>query len=60
MPSFPLVSHPLPDQTIAWRDGTPVTVREFLADVNALAATLPAGRHVFNVCQDRYRFTVGL
>jgi acyl-coenzyme A synthetase/AMP-(fatty) acid ligase len=60
MPSFPLVSHPLPDQTIAWRDGTPVTVREFLADVNALAATLPAGRHVFNVCRDRYRFTVGL
>ncbi len=60
MPSFPLVSHPSPDQTIAWRDGAPVTVREFLADVSALAATLPARRHVFNVCKDRYRFTVGL
>ena len=60
MPHFPLVSHPSPDRTIAWRDGSPVAVREFLADVGALAAHLPAGGHVFNVCKDRYRFTVGL
>lgn len=60
MPSFPLLFHPSLDQTIAWRDGTPVTVREFLAGVRALAADMPAGRHVFNVCKDRYAFTVGL
>lgn len=60
MPSFPLVSHASPDRIIAWRDGAPVTVREFLADVAALAAVLPGGGHVFNVCRDRYRFTVGL
>lgn len=60
MPHFPLVSHPSPNRTIAWRDGSPVTVREFLADVGALAEHLPAGGHVFNVCTDRYRFTVGL
>lgn len=60
MPHFPLVSHACPDRTIAWCDGSPVTVREFLADVRALAARLPAGGHVFNVCKDRYRFTVGL
>ena len=60
MPSFPLVSHVSPDRTIAWRDGASVTVREFLVDVEALAAALPAGQHVFNVCKDRYRFTVGL
>ncbi|MGN6085540.1 AMP-binding protein [Trinickia sp.] len=60
MPHLPLVSHPSPDRTIAWRDGSPVAVREFLADVDALAAHLPAGGHVFNVCKDRYRFTVGL
>jgi acyl-coenzyme A synthetase/AMP-(fatty) acid ligase/3-hydroxymyristoyl/3-hydroxydecanoyl-(acyl carrier protein) dehydratase len=60
MPHFPLVSHGSPDRTIAWRDGAPVTVREFLADVHALSASLPAGGHVFNVCKDRYRFTVGL
>jgi acyl-coenzyme A synthetase/AMP-(fatty) acid ligase/3-hydroxymyristoyl/3-hydroxydecanoyl-(acyl carrier protein) dehydratase len=60
MPHFPLVSHASPDRTIAWRDGTPVAVREFLADVGALVAALPEGEHVFNVCKDRYRFTVGL
>ncbi len=60
MQTFPLVFHSSPDQTIAWRDGVPVTVREFLADVQALADALPEGGHVFNVCTDRYRFTVSL
>jgi acyl-coenzyme A synthetase/AMP-(fatty) acid ligase len=60
MQTFPLVFHSSPDQTIAWRDGAPVTVREFLADVQALADALPEGGHVFNVCTDRYRFTVSL
>jgi acyl-coenzyme A synthetase/AMP-(fatty) acid ligase len=60
MPSFPLVFHSSPDQTIAYRDGAPVTVREFLADVLRLAAALPEGAHVFNVCADRYRFAVSL
>ncbi|MXN75000.1 AMP-binding protein [Burkholderia sp. 4701] len=60
MPSYPLVFHSSPDQTIAWRDGAPVTVRAFVADVARVAAALPAGGHVLNVCRDRYRFTVGL
>lgn len=60
MPTHPLVFHSSPDQTIAWRDGTPVTVRTFVADVARVAAALPAGRHVFNVCRDRYRFAVSL
>ncbi|TCW82206.1 beta-hydroxyacyl-ACP dehydratase [Burkholderia sp. SRS-46] len=60
MPSYPLVFHSSPDQTIAWRDGAPVTVRAFVADVARVAAVLPAGGHVLNVCRDRYRFTVGL
>ena len=60
MPSFPLLFHSSSAQTIAWRDGTPVSVREFLADVTYLAKTLPAGGHVFNMCTDRYRFAVGL
>jgi acyl-coenzyme A synthetase/AMP-(fatty) acid ligase len=54
MPSFPLVFHSSPDQTIAYRDGAPVT------DVSQLAAALPDGGHVFNVCADRYRFAVSL
>jgi acyl-coenzyme A synthetase/AMP-(fatty) acid ligase len=60
MSSFPLLFHSSPDQTLAWRDGAPVSVRTFLADVARLAAVLPEGRHVFNVCGDRYRFTVSL
>jgi len=60
MPTHPLVFHSSPDQTIAWRDGTPVTVRTFVADVARVAAALPAGGHVFNVCRDRYRFAVSL
>ncbi|HXR89516.1 MAG TPA: AMP-binding protein [Steroidobacteraceae bacterium] len=32
---------------------------EFLADVERIAVTLPAGAHVVNACADRYRFTVG-
>ena len=60
MADFPLVFHASRNQTIAYRDGVSVSVREFLADVARLAAALPAGRHVFNVCGDRYRFAVSL
>lgn len=60
MPSIPLLFHSSPRQTIAWRDGTPVPVGEFLADVRRVAKALPAGTHVFNMCTDRYRFAVGL
>jgi acyl-coenzyme A synthetase/AMP-(fatty) acid ligase len=60
MQTFPLVFHASPDQTLAWRDGAPVSVRAFLADVRRVAAALPEGGHVFNVCADRYRFTVSL
>ncbi|MFC5430606.1 AMP-binding protein [Paraburkholderia denitrificans] len=60
MSSYPLLFHPAPGRTIAWRDGAPVSVRTFLADVARVAAALPAGGHVFNVCVDRYRFAVGL
>jgi acyl-coenzyme A synthetase/AMP-(fatty) acid ligase len=60
MPRLPLVFHSSLDGTIAWRDGVPVPVRDFLADVTKLAAALPQGGHVFNACKDRYRFAVGL
>ncbi|WP_043288673.1 AMP-binding protein [Paraburkholderia oxyphila] len=60
MPTHPLVFHASPRQVIAWRDGSPVTVHAFLADVARVAAALPPGGHVFNVCRDRYRFAVSL
>jgi len=60
MQTLPLFSHTTAEQTIAWRDGTAISVAQFLADVNTLAAMLPAAKHVLNLCRDRYHFTVGL
>lgn len=59
MHTLPLLTH-TPDQTIALYKGLPVSVRQFLADVTSLAASLPAGNHLLNICNDRYHFTVGL
>jgi acyl-coenzyme A synthetase/AMP-(fatty) acid ligase len=60
MQAIPLLSHTHPDQIVAWRQSTPISARQFLADVEQLAARLPAGKHVLNMCSDRYHFTVGL
>ena len=45
-----------PQRVIAWRDGRPVTVDQFLADVGALAARLPEVPAAVNLCEDRYAF----
>ncbi len=57
--SLPLFAHEGPDSIVAWRDQQPINARRFLADVGELAQRLPAGRHMLNLCNDRYRFTVG-
>lgn len=60
MPTLPLLSHPSPDSIIAWRADGAVTRNQFLNEVSQLAALLPAGHHLLNMCSDRYRFSVGL
>ncbi|MEO6117933.1 MAG: AMP-binding protein, partial [Methylotenera sp.] len=60
MQTLPLVTHRSFDEIVAWRNGTAITVENFLADVTYLATQLPAGKHILNVCRDRYHFTVGL
>lgn len=60
MISFALVTHQHADDLIACGHDQPITVAHFLADARQLAVALPAGRHVLNVCTDRYRFAVGL
>ncbi len=45
---------------IAWRDGAPITRRQYLADAAALAKRLPASGAMLNLSSDRYRFAVGL
>jgi acyl-coenzyme A synthetase/AMP-(fatty) acid ligase len=56
----PLISGDDLDAPLAWRDGQALTRRQYLADVRALAAALPASGPMFNVTADRYRFAVGL
>lgn len=59
MNALPLMgSHGL-DDVFAWCAQRPVRVREFLADAHALAAHLPAGGWLLNMCEDRYHFAVG-
>jgi acyl-coenzyme A synthetase/AMP-(fatty) acid ligase len=55
-----LFSHRSPTAVVAYRRGRAVNASQFLADATELARMLPPGRHILNVCQDRYRFTVGL
>jgi acyl-coenzyme A synthetase/AMP-(fatty) acid ligase len=57
---LPLTSHAAPEAIVAYRPGGPVTLAQFLADVRQLTACLPPGQHMLNLCQDRYRFLVGL
>ncbi len=60
MPSLPLIAHRRLDAVMAWRGNAPVSVRQFLGEVGYVAGQLPPGRHVLNLCGDRYRFTVAL
>ena len=58
MSLLPLVSERSLGDTLAWRPAGPVTVGEYLADAQAVAAELPAGNWVLNLCEDRYHFAV--
>jgi acyl-coenzyme A synthetase/AMP-(fatty) acid ligase len=60
MDTIPLLVHGSPSAVIAYRGGMPLSARRFLSDAKHLASLLPKGRHVLNVCADRYQFTVGL
>jgi len=57
---IPLLSHASPSAIVAYRDGIGITAQRFISEATHVAQSLPAGRHVLNVCVDRYRFTVGL
>lgn len=60
MDTIALLSHNAATAVIAYRAGVAITAQHFLSDARRLAQSLPAGKHVLNVCADRYRFTVGL
>jgi acyl-coenzyme A synthetase/AMP-(fatty) acid ligase len=46
-------------RTLAWRDGKPIGVRQFLVQASALAERLPAVGSPVNLCTDRYLFLLG-
>ncbi|MGV8990325.1 MAG: AMP-binding protein [Thiobacillus sp.] len=60
MPTLPLIAHRTLDAIVAWRNGTPISARQFLSEVEYVVSLLPQGRHVLNLCSDRYRFAVSL
>ena len=60
MSALPLIAHDRPAAVIAFRRGLAITAAQFLDDMRALVARLPAGAHVLNFCTDRYCFAVGL
>jgi len=47
-----------PARVLAWRHGEPVSAAHFLADVRAVAASLPHATAAVNLCEDRYAFLV--
>lgn len=60
MSSTPLLWAGDLDAPLAWRHGEPISRRQYLADVQALAARLPETGAMLNLSGDRYRFAVGL
>ena len=60
MPSYPLVFHSSPDQTIAWRDGAPVPCASFSPTSRGSPMRCPKADIYSTSARDRYRFTVSL
>lgn len=56
---LPLIARHKLGAPLMFHRGAVVSIERFLADVQALAATLPERTYAFNCCEDRYRFTVG-
>ena len=55
---LPLLRLHAPEDAVARRRGEPIAAAALLADAAALAAALPPGRDVLNLCRDRYHFMV--
>jgi acyl-coenzyme A synthetase/AMP-(fatty) acid ligase len=58
--TLPLITAYCPSAVLAWRGDGAVTQGMFAAEALALAQKLPQGRYAINLCEDRYRFMLGL
>lgn len=54
--SLPLIAAHAPGGTLLWHDGRAVSAASFSAEAAQLAAALPDGAHVLNLCEDRHAF----
>lgn len=57
---LPLLPFHGPDDRVAWHNGAWLTASQFLSDIAAVAARLPPGHCVLNLCENRYLFLVAL
>ena len=55
-----LISHRSPEAVVAWSRGRAITARDLLAAMRHMAARLPAGAPVLNLCGQRHHFAVVL
>ncbi|MDO8533935.1 MAG: hypothetical protein Q7S17_04255, partial [Xanthobacteraceae bacterium] len=60
LPVLPLLPDSITTAVVAYRNSRPVSRKEFLCDVLALAARITSSNHVLNLCKDRYWFAVTL
>lgn len=58
--TLPLLGARDPAAPLAWHAGAPISAATFVAEALALAERLPAQGPAVNLCQDRYRFALGL
>jgi len=59
MTRHPVFCHPCLESIVAWRNGQAVTLNRCLNDAKQVAAVLAPGRHMLNLCTNRYHFMVG-
>ena len=59
MDPIALLAHKSAAAVAAYRGAEPISAQRLLHDAQRLASVLPPGKHVLNVCSDRYRFAVG-
>lgn len=57
--AYPILRHQHDHDIVAVRGPHTFRRAQFLRDIAALAALLPARRYMLNLCTDRYRFMVG-
>lgn len=55
---FPLTSH-LPHEAVAYGPHGAISSAQFMAQVHAVAQSLPAARYIVNICANRYHFLLG-